>query len=196
MLRRSHLMALLGLILAALVNVPAANAAERIENAGTVPFYARILEGDEWTAIIFYRPTSCVPPDFNLLQFFDFENAGNCGPITTDGFAILGNTPNPFGAPMQLKLKGLGAVPIWFVRTDELGAAAADGVLTIGELAGLPSLVVGTAASYSEVLHPVEGAKVGKLTVVASGTLTDGRAFQLQVVGVNQHYHLRVNFKG
>jgi hypothetical protein len=172
---------------------PAAQAAERVEQAGNVPFYARFLAGPEWTAIIFYRPPTCVREDFNLLAFFDPE-AFNCGPPTTDGFAVLGNTPNPFGAPLQLKLWGLGAVPIWFVRTAELNVAAEDEYLSVDELAALPSLVEGTATDYSEVLHPLEGAKVEKITVVARGTLEDGRSFRLQVTSVNKNFTFQLTF--
>ena len=36
-----------------------------------VPFYARTIEGQKWTSVIFYRPPGCVPRDFNLVSFFD-----------------------------------------------------------------------------------------------------------------------------
>lgn len=157
--------------------------------------FTRILDSDEWTAIIFYRPPSCVPDDFNLLDFFDIPRALDCGPITTDGFAIWKNGPDTDFAPIQLNLQGLGAVPIYFVKTSELYAAAEDDVLTIGELEALPSLIVGTATSYHEVLHPSEAARRGKITVVASGTLAGGRSFRLQVSGTDHHYYAQIVFE-
>lgn len=183
-------MAMVTLVVALFALVAQAFASVRVENAGNVPFYARILPGADWTAIIFYRPPACVPADFNLLQFFDIPRAFGCGPVTTDGFAVWRNGPDVDTAPLQLNLHGLGAVPISFVKTAELDAAAADGVLTMGELKALPSLTVGTVTAYHEILHPVEAAKVAKITVVASGTLADGRSFRLQVSDANGSKYL------
>lgn len=193
MSRWSRMVATFVLLVLMCTQAQSARASERVEQAGNVPFYARFLGNEEWTAVIFYRPPSCVPTTFNLLDFFDGA-AGACGPATTDGFGIFSNTPNPVGAPTQLKLQGLGAVPVWFVRTAEIDNAAADNVLTIQEIAALPSLTIGKATSYSEVLHPYEAVKVSKITVVASGTLSDGRSFQLQVTSVNRNTQIRIVF--
>jgi hypothetical protein len=183
------------LVVALLAVVPRVYASERVDHAGNVPFYARILPGDAWTAIIFYRPLSCVPKDFDLFMFFDIPRAFGCGPATTDGFAIWRNGPEVDVAPLQLDLHGLRAVPIYFVKTAELDAAAADGVLTMREVEALPSLMVGTATTYHEILHPVEGARVAKITVVASGTLADGRSFRFQVSNENRNYHAQIVFE-
>jgi hypothetical protein len=43
--------------------------------------------------------------------------------------------------PIQSRYRGLGAVPVWFVRTEDYLAATADGVLTIGELEALDPLM-------------------------------------------------------
>ena len=149
------------------------------EPAG-LPFYARLegafqppaLHSDEWAAIVFYRQPSCVPSGFNLLDFLDIPRAFGC-PLTVDGFQIW---KDPFPAlPIQVNITGLGAVPIWFMSWVELQAAMADGVVTIGELQGLNSLVVGSANSYRELLHPGE-----HLVMTARGVLEDGRQFSIE----------------
>lgn len=163
------------------------------------PYYARISsdgapQTEQWAAIVFYRDPGCVPSGFNLLQFFDIPRAFGC-PLTVEGFEIWKNGPGQDPAPIQVKSRGLGAVPVWFVSPAELAAAMADGVLTIGELSALPSLQVGTADSFQEVLHPSEAAKHGKLTITASGTLSDGRAFQLQVSASRDRLnHVKISF--
>jgi hypothetical protein len=181
------------LVVLLLVGAPSAHAKERIEDLGEVPYYARVLPGEAWSVIVFYRPPSCVPPEFDLYStFFDVPQVFDCDPPTTGGFAIFDNDAP---VPSQLKLHGLGTVPIWFVQTSELAAVAADDAITLGELETLPSLMVGTASSYQEVLHPLGGAQVPKIMVVARGTLEDGRFFQVQVSQVNQHYDVHVKFK-
>lgn len=164
------------------------------------PYYARITsdgapQTEQWAAIVFYRDPSCVPSDFNLLQFFDFPRAFGCR-LTVEGFEIWKNGPGQDPAPIEVKSRGLGAVPVWFVSPAELAAATADGVLTIGELSALPSLQVGTADRFQEVLHPNEAAKHGKLTITASGTLSNGRAFQLQVSASRDTLnHVKISFR-
>ncbi len=162
------------------------------------PFYARIEPGvilhtDEWAAIAFYRETYCVPDDFNLLDFYHVPNAFFC-PLTVHGFVIYKNpAPSP---PAQSKLQGNGAVPIWFVRWNELGAAVADGVLTKDEILALPSLLKGEARFFEETLHPSDGAQRGMLELNAFGYLPDGRSFDFQAVGVMRGLtHVRIEFK-
>jgi hypothetical protein len=147
------------------------------EPAG-LPFYARLertfqpIRSDEWAAIVFYRQPSCVPSGFNLLDFLDIPRVFGC-PLTVDGFQIW---KDPFPAlPIQVNIAGLGAVPIWFVSWVELQAAMADDLVTIGELQGLNSLVVGSANSYRELLHPGE-----ELVLAARGVLEDGRQFSIE----------------
>lgn len=161
------------------------------------PFYAR-LEGEfepfhtaEWAVVAFYREPSCVRPTFNMLNFLDPPAAFGC-PLTVSGFEIF-DEPSPT-PPIQVNLTGLGAVPIWFLSWPELQAAMADNVVTIGELSSLSSLVIGSATRFREILHPAD-----KLTQVASGTLEDGRAFQVEISYVNQptvHFrHVRVEIE-
>jgi hypothetical protein len=91
------------------------------------PFYTRTetpsevggfgYRTDDWAAIVFYRDPSCVPADFNLFQFYDFDfgRVFSCPP-TIDGFSLhvesQGVTP-----PKTSNLTG-NAVPIWFVPWD------------------------------------------------------------------------------
>ena len=161
-------------------------AAERIpQTSNDLPFYARFERGlihtdGEWAAIAFYRPPACVRSDFNMLDFFDVPAAFGCNATPEpylSGFGIFEN--GPFAPPIQslLKLVPGQTMPVWFVRWSELDAAIADDSLTIGELAALPSLVVGEATFYSETLHPLGAAKQTMTNIVAYGDLEDERTF-------------------
>ena len=141
-----------------------------------IPAYARmgpdVVHTDEWAAVPFYRLPNCVPADFNLLRFMDAPRAFGC-PLTVEGHEVWELGPEQDPAPKQVVTVAT-AVPIWFASWAELQAATSDGVLTVGELSGLDSLVIGIADVYREVLRP------GELIVVnARGTLTDGRYFRL-----------------
>jgi hypothetical protein len=149
-----------------------------------IPAYARISAGEvvhdgEWAVIAFYRPPTCVPADFNLLDFFHVPDAFFCQPQTVQTATIWKDGPPNDPAPIHAKSRGLGAVPMWFVSWPELEAAMGDGVLTIGELESLPSLLKGTASFFTETLHPSEAANVGLLMIVARGVLEDGRSFRV-----------------
>jgi hypothetical protein len=185
--------------------LPASHVAANVRVAGgdTLPFYARISSGevfhtDDWAVVVFYRPPACVPADFNLLAFFDVPRAFGCTPPTVDGFSIWAHGPGIDPAPIQGQFHGLGAVPVWFVRWPELQATIADGVLTIGELAALPSRVIGSAGFYQETLHPEQAAQNGKIAFVARGTLADGRSFQVQAAlsrAAGRLTHMRIVFR-
>ncbi len=184
-----------------------AQANVRIEGGDISPYYARIARDeifhtDDWAVIVFYRPPSCIPADFNLLELFDVPRAFSCGPATIEGFTIWKNGPDKDPAPLQGRFHGKGEVPVWFVRWSELESAIADEVLTIGELTGLPSRIVGTASHYQETLHPPQASDKGngKLNFVARGTLEDGRSFQAQaslriVANRVTHIQTRIAFK-
>lgn len=149
------------------------------------PYYARIgVQTDEWAAIPFYRDPSCIPSDFNLLRQFDVPRAFRCR-LTVEGFVVWRNGPGQDRAPMQVKSSDAGLVPIWFVRTAELQAATADGMLTVTELASLPSLMTGYASQFNEVLHPEFGAQQPSIRMNAVGTLSDGRSFRIHVVHIH-----------
>jgi hypothetical protein len=157
----------------------AAPAQVRVESQ-QLPFYARIVTGagEEWTAAYFYRPVDCIPEDFNLLRFFDPPRVFGCGPMTVEGFAIWETGPGLDPAPIHSRYRGLDAVPIWFLPTEDYLAATEDAVLTIGELEALDPLM-GHARLFSQIQHPSPPAHNDLLLVNATGTLQDGRSFRL-----------------
>ena len=163
----------------------------RTGEGGDLPYYARIERGeilhtDEWAAIIFYRPPECVPEDFNLLDFYNFD-AFSCAPPTTDGFIIWSGEPW-LSDPIQINLKGLGAVPVWLVKWSELETAIGDDELTMTELVEMPSLLKGSAIIYAETLHPLTGKpdvkKPPMIEYVARGALIDGGSFYIHALMV------------
>jgi hypothetical protein len=173
---------------------PAATRLDVPEDTPGYPFYARINRAelyhtDDWAAIAFYRNTASVPPDFNLLDFFDFSvwATDTSDQLTVDGFEIWDELPPAHLAPLVTKSRGLGAVPVWFTSWPELQGAVADDVLTITELASLESLRIGSATFYAENLHPTAppglgGAQQGHISIDAHGYLDDGTRFQFQTV--------------
>lgn len=196
--RLTRLGTALFLVGVALSLLPAGHAAANVnlafpEETPGPPFYARAIapvpEGVDWVPIVFYRDPNCVPADFNLVSFFDIPRSFGCA-LTVEGFEIWENGPGQDPAPVEVKSSGLGDVPIWFVGPAELDGALADGIVTIGELSALPSLIMGSAIRFQEVLHPSEAAKHGKLTITAAGSLSDGRTFRLHV-SANQDAILR-----
>ncbi|WP_374685828.1 hypothetical protein [Promineifilum sp.] len=198
---------LLVVIVLLLVIVPTASASVRIDDNGQVPFYARIVRNEiihngRWAVIVFYRQPSCIPADFNMLDFFDFPDGTNlgafdCQPPTTDNVTIWKNGPDVDFAPLKSMFRGLGAVPVWFVKLNELEAAVADDVLTIGELAGLPSLMQGSAKAYRETLYPGESHPItgGSIQFNANGWLEDGRFFQVRVKSDRDMTRVRIIFR-
>ena len=172
---------------------------------GGQPFYARleVLENgtylvhhtDQWAAITLYRDPACVPVDMNLMDFFDAPRAFGCR-LTVEGFEIWRNGPwTGEQAPIETQSFGLGAVPIWFVDWSELQEAMSDGVVTIGELAALPSLRVGSASFFKETLHPSQAAQQTKTQIVARGTW-EGGAFFFQVEETHDRLkHVSITFR-
>lgn len=173
--------------------------ADTFTTAITPPYYTdvgRLVDGspyyfhdDQWAAFVFLRLPSCVPSDFNLLDSVDFAPAFPGGPprvfacpLTVEGHAIL-QSPLDF-TPVQANLKGLGAVPVWFVKLSEVQAILAGNSLTTKQLLACPSLRTGIATQYSEVdlfgtFRP-QGEDNGSTEVVANGSLDGGRSFQLE----------------
>jgi len=120
------------------------------------PFYSNFAatfmpNDDGIVGIAFYREPSCIPIDFNLLVQFNAPAAFGCT-LTIEGKRWLRN-PATDPIPFQLRYSGLGAVPIYFVDDQELSTAAADGVVTIAELQALPSLLIGIADDFHQVIH-------------------------------------------
>jgi len=152
---------------------------------------------DRWAPIVFLRDPACVPPNFNLLDQANPEDAFACG-LRVEGHATFKNGLPPVDlAPIHVTFRGLGAVAIWFVSWPELQGAMADGKVTIAELAALPSLHVGSASLFESTQHPgserPQGFGNGKIEIVARGTLKGGGTFFVQVreMGVDQVSVLR-----
>lgn len=152
------------------------------------PFYARVtsiqdqfFHDDAWLAIPFYRPPACVPPEFNLLQLFDFPGPNGPGafecPILLEGFLLTETDAPPGRFPKQVILKGSDS-PIWFVPWQDFQEAMADGIVTVQELETLDPLI-GTTRRYHETLRPREGDHL--IVIKADGTLADGRSFSFHV---------------
>lgn len=150
--------------------------------------YSYIPEDDGWVAVVFKRPPACIPEEFNLLVGFDVPGAFGCGPMTVTGHAIFSAESDYLSGvpPRQVQLTGR-AVPVWLAPAVELHAAAADGELTIVELAALPGLLRGTASTYHQATKNSaaatgrSGARAGSSSSTARGELEDGRSFSLQV---------------
>ena len=168
------------------------------------PFYANLAHGflphtEEWAAVAFYRSPECIPANFNLLDFLDFSGAPFSCPLQIEGRTIWVSLDDPY--PASQLMWGTGALPVWFVRWSELEDAAADDVLTIGELAALPSLITGSASFYHEsIRNDTRGQRGGNSALVASGTLTDGRSFFVQVTekfrdGEHLFPHVAIQFR-
>ena len=137
------------------------------------------VHNGEWAAIAFIRRVEDIPADSNLLAP-DFSAFGK--PMTVDGFAIFESAQDR--VPIITETWGLGAVPVWFVRLDELELACADSVLTKAELEAAASLQRGTASTFQEQNHFTTH-HVSHLAAVAKGTLEDGRRFSLKAVEVD-----------
>src|SRR5262245_34239015 len=164
------------------------------------PFYARIERGlihtdGEWAAVAFYRSPACVPADLNLLDLFDFDAFG-CDSFVA-GFEIWKNGPWAGDqAPIHSRLNNIGPMPVWFVSWSELQTVITDDDLTIGELAALPSLLIGTATSFNETLHPFEAAQQTMISIAATGNLEDGRTFRYQATETkNRIRHVTIVFE-
>lgn len=170
------------------------------EESPSGPFYARIerglaLEAGGLVAIAFYRDPTCVRSGFNLLNFFDFANipAIFACPLTVSGFEIWSDPATDPG-PRQSKLRGNGAVPIWFVSSQDFRAALPG--LTLLELQAMPSLIEGVATEFEETLHPMDIAQQSMLQIVASGDLPDGRTFRLIAVeAAGELRHVSIEFR-
>jgi hypothetical protein len=143
------------------------------------PFYTRTeppadvggfgYHAQEWAAIVFYRDPACVPADFNLFEFYDFNfgQVFSCPP-TVDGFSLhvepLGVTP-----PKTSNLAG-DAVPIWFVPWNaDFQQAVADGSLTMTQLESMAGLVKGVATQFREILSTVASHPAPKINLTARG---------------------------
>jgi hypothetical protein len=94
-------------------------------------------------------------------------------------------------------MTGRGAVPVWFFASPDIDAAMSDGVVTIGELEAIPSRRVGSAATYTELLHPSQSNAQPLIQFSAAGTLNDGDSFTVDVSqgAPDVENHITIDFK-
>ena len=162
-----------------LVSLSFASVRETITPDNYAPIYADWYGNEDWMAFIFYRNPDDVPAGFNLLEFYDIPDAFGV-PLTVEGAAIFKN-PNDL-SPLQAEMKGLGAVPIWFISRGDYATAKGDGVLTMTELESIPSLIKGSADFYTETLLSEGHPAILLKNIEASGTLEDGSKFSLKII--------------
>jgi hypothetical protein len=145
------------------------------------PYYMFLLEHESQDVVplVFIRQRDCIPEEFNLLEFFHVGPGGaqSC-PLNVEGFQIASQ---PVGPPTLQHLQNPKeeTVPIWFVSREEYLSEIDDGVLKIGDIEQMDSLVLGLATLYEEtqsVLVPQP-----KATIVAHGLLEDGRSFRIHL---------------
>jgi hypothetical protein len=164
-----------------------------------IPAYARLellipnfdVPNDRfWAAIVFYRDPDCIPPGFDLGQFFDFPSAAGPGAfgcsLRVEGQEIWQNGPPPGpgqpGDPAPIYVRTRNAVPnlpIWFVAWGELKPLLDRGHIYIGEVAGMRSLIKGSASWFEEALYPNGSATLPGITMHAEGRLETGGNFTL-----------------
>ncbi len=181
----------------------AAGTADRylIPEQMNLPFYTKGLghtDDGTWVVTAFYRPLEWVPANVNLYAL-DFSIDPNC-PLFVEGFAIL---EEGSGAPMQMELRNVpGALmPVCFNGGQEFLKALNNGSVTLRELMGMESLVIGWADFYHEILQPMDASGKAVSNVVASGLLEDGRPFYVhsEVIFLNgavtdEQYNVTVKF--
>lgn len=153
------------------------------------PFYARLefphidpalIPNDGlWAALILYRQRECIPDDFNLLEIFDVPAAFSCPLNDLVGYEVYENAPGVDPAPIRSRLTGESAVPVWFVNLAEFEQLAADGVMTIADFEAMPSLKIGSAEFYDELLRPSQSNQSGFIHINARGQFEDGDRFRL-----------------
>ena len=157
-------------------------------SGGAFPPLGHIPNDGTWAAIPFWREPSCVPDDFNLLLVLDLQaldppddprpRAFGCE-LTVDGklwFDPAG------GIPTQERYRGLGEVPIYFVLLSEVQGIADDSPhdpdsdpdIYMDELAGLPSLNIGSAERFDMVIHNSNQGAPGHEVLDAAGVITEG----------------------
>ena len=164
-----------------------------VESPG-LPAYARlellvpnfdVPNTNRWAAIVFYRDPACVPPYFNLGQFFHFPSDSSPGayacPLLVEGHELWATPPRPGLSPIYVRTRNaVPDLPIWFVAWDELQPILESGQVFIGDIAGLPSLVRGSAQWYEEALYPNGAAETPGITLRSRGTLEGGGRFRLK----------------
>lgn len=137
---------------------------------------------------VFYRAPEDVPSEFDLMQFFDWNDRDGNGipdpweyPLLLKGFTLYRD-----GLPLKASLREIDAVPVWFTSSEEtLMLLQQTGTITFEQLSQMRSLLKGSAIFYHEELHPIDcAAQVAKFNYQGTGSLEDGRSFSFHVVGI------------
>lgn len=163
-----------------------------------IPAYARVEllipdfdvpNNEDWAAIVFYRNPDCVPPNFDLGQFFQFPGPGGPGAFGCDllieGFELWANGPQQDMGPIYVRARNaVPNLPIWFVSWPELSVLFDNGEIFIEQIEDLPSLIRGHAWWFEESLHPNGLAPDPAISLTARGRLETGGRFLL-----DWHYH-------
>jgi len=148
------------------------------------PLYARVgpllnqfLVAGDTLVIPFYRHPECVPPDFNLLEYFHPPFAFACRSTVQGTFLIEALEPAEM-FPARVHSTG-SAVPFWFVSWSAFQAAMAGGVVTLGDLERLEPIRA-TAHRFEEYLRPRE--RDHQVVIEAQGTTDeDNRGFHFSL---------------
>jgi hypothetical protein len=153
-------------------------AAERREfgESGGPPVYMRLETTGEYGfedgglfCIPVYRNLAGIPEDFNLLEVLDPDrDRARAVELLVDGFVIT------HGGPPKLQHYENSSdklMPILFVPTTDLQAAAADGEIYIDELCELV-VAIGIADMYTEQVYTG-----WQHTIVITGVLLNGTSF-------------------
>lgn len=148
------------------------------------PLYARVtpisnqfLVADGKLIIPFFRNPDCIPPEFNLLDFFNPPEAFGCE-LTLSGRFVIENENPPDIFPFMAHSSG-SAVPFWIVDWESFQTQIQDGSITIAELEAL-NPVKATATQFDEYLWP--RLDDHKVVIEAEGIIdgtTNGFSFSL-----------------
>lgn len=160
---------------------------DKVQRAG--PFWARMGSGelfgipttDEYGIIFFYikDPAGTIPPDFNLLSFWD--SRANDPSVHSSVKGTTWHIPDHPVPPYMTLLEDKIPVPFWIITIDQVHQVIADGIVTIVELEGLsPAPMKGFSKDFTQLLHPGGGGapveEIG-LDISAFGHLKYGRKF-------------------
>lgn len=166
----------------------ASPAAAVVSEASSFPFWARgpLTTSDAEYVVFYYYVVDpeVVPPDFNLLDFFDFRALG--ADFAVQALEIRESSGD--AVPRKVHLTQVAPVEFWFVPVAVFQAEAEDGFVGVTELLGTGDVVVGHTTRFGEELHPSGGtAQQVFLHTQARGELEAGGSFRFVISGhVNQ----------
>jgi hypothetical protein len=146
-----------------------------------LPLYVTGLDqtgtnADDWVVAAFYYPSATIPADYDLFNapVFDYP-VGFVTPLV-QGFFVF-HDGSPFPLPQLVQNAPGAKVEIWFVPVQKfISNVDTNGnyVWTINSMKA-EGAIVGLADSFTQTWEA--GTKVDNNTVVASGTMQDGRSF-------------------